>query len=68
MSRKPIIIPLLLLGYLAVMAYIGYPAYKSGIFSAIHYFGCIGATLLVIVVLHFCLKYREKLRDRRNRD
>ena len=68
MSRKPIIVPALLLIYLGVMAYVGYPAYKAGTFSGLYYFGCIGATLLIIILLHFSLKRREELRNKRNQE
>lgn len=52
--------------YLAVMAWIGYPSYKSGIYSATYYFGLIALTALTIVLLHFSLKRHE--RNRRNRN
>lgn len=47
------------------MAYIGWPEYASGRSSALYYFGIIGATLLVITLLHFSLKRREALREKR---
>ena len=59
------LIPLILLVYLAVMSYIGYPAYADGRTSALYYFGVIGVTLAVIVLLHFNLKRRERLRRER---
>lgn len=59
------LVPLLLLVYLAVMAVIGWPEYASGRSSALYYFGVIGATLLVIGLLHLNLKKREKLRRQR---
>ena len=62
------LIPLILLVYLAVMSYIGYPAYADGRTSALYYFGVIGVTLAVIVLLHFNLKRRERLRSEREAD
>ena len=65
---KSTLIPSLLLIYLAVMSYIGYGAYNCGEFSATYYFGTIIATILVIILLHFSLKRREKLRREREND
>lgn len=70
MKRFPrsTVIPVLLLIYLAVMSYIGYADYASGKSSPLYYFGVIGATLLVIFLLHLSLKRKEKLRRERERD
>jgi 4-hydroxybenzoate polyprenyltransferase len=64
--KRSTIIPILLLIYLAVMAYIGWPAYASGQTSALQYFGIIVACILVITLLHFTLKKRENLNNKRN--
>jgi 4-hydroxybenzoate polyprenyltransferase len=61
--KRSTIIPILLAIYLAVMAYIGWPAYASGQTSALQYFGTIAATLLILVLLHFTLKKRENKRN-----
>lgn len=66
--KKSTLIPIVLLAYLGVMSYIGYPAYKSGEHSALFYFGVIGVTIFVIVLLHFFLKKRERLRREREDD
>ncbi len=66
MKNKPIIIPLALLIYLGVMSYIGLPLYHEG--NYLKYFGIIGGSLLVIILLHFSLKRREKLRREREED
>lgn len=58
-------IPVILAAYLAVMAYIGYEGYADGRTSALNYFGVIVVTSLIIVLLHFSLKRREKLRQER---
>ncbi|MCC8112587.1 MAG: hypothetical protein LIP03_01085 [Bacteroidales bacterium] len=58
-------LPLVLLAYLGVMSYIGYPGYKSGVNSPTYYFGVIGITLLIITLLHFTLRKRERMRRER---
>lgn len=68
MKNKPIIIPLVLLIYLAIMCYIGYDGYASGEISALYYYGVITGSLLIIVLLHFSLKRRERLRKEREND
>ena len=50
------------------MCYIGYGGYASGEFSALYYFGVIAGSLLVIILLHFSLKRRERLRKEREDD
>lgn len=66
--KKSTVIPIVLLVYLGIMSYIGYSGYASGEYSALYYFGIIVATLCVIVMLHFNLKRRERLRRERERD
>lgn len=61
--KRSTLIPAVLLVYLAVMAAIGYPEYAAGRTSALYYFGIIAITLVVLVLLHFSLKRREKYRD-----
>ena len=67
-AKKSTVIPIALLVYLAAMAWIGYEAYASGQRSALEYFGIIGITILVIVLLHFSLKRRERLKSEREAD
>lgn len=62
------LIPLLLLIYLAVMAYFGWADYAAGLSSALNYFGVLGVTLTIIVVLHFTIKRQERLRKEREDD
>lgn len=64
--RRSTVIPILLLAYLAVMAYIGRGEFYAG--NYLYYFGIIGLTVFVIVLLHFTLKKRERLRRERERD
>ena len=51
-------IPLILLGYLGLMAYIGRGELAKG--NYLYYFGLIVATLVCIILLHFFLKMRER--------
>lgn len=60
--RRSTVIPLILLVYLAVMSYIGFPEYQQGHY--LYYFGVIGVTLAIIWLLHLFLKKREKQRQR----
>ena len=62
------LIPLVLLVYLAVMATIGYGDYAAGRTSALYYFGIIAITLVILVLLHFSLKRRERMRAEREAD
>ena len=68
MKNKAVIIPLALLVYLGIMCYIGYDGYASGEFSDLYYFGVIAVSLIVIILLHFSLKRRERLRKEREED
>lgn len=56
MSARPPkykVVPVLLMVYLAAMAFVGYPRYAAGQMSALQYFGIIAATVAVIVLLFF---------------
>ncbi len=66
MKKKSTIIPLALLAYLGVMSYIGLPIFNEGRY--LYYFGVIGGSLLAIVLLHFSLKRKERLRREREED
>lgn len=59
------IIPLLLIIYLAVMAYFGRGMLLSGNYW--EYFSIIGITLLIIFVLRWALKRRKKMREERQK-
>ena len=61
--KKSTIIPLALLVYLIGMAYIGRSHFYAG--EYVFYFGVIGVTLFIIVLLHFMLKKREKMQQKR---
>ncbi len=65
-SIKHIIIPICLLIYLGIMAYIG----KDELLEpngAFYYYGKIALALLVIVMLYFVLKRKAKLRQEREK-
>lgn len=62
---RPITIPLILLIYLGVMAYLGLEGLKTGQTSLLTYTLTIIVTLGIIIALHFFLKKREKLRKER---
>ncbi len=64
--KKSTYIPLLLLVYLGVMSYIGRGELYAG--NYLYYFGIIGTTLLCIILLHFFMKKRDKLRKQREND
>ncbi|MBD5346455.1 MAG: hypothetical protein HDR92_04905 [Bacteroides sp.] len=61
--KRSTFLPIILLVYLGVMAYIGRGELAAG--NYLYYFGIIGITLVCIVLLHFFLRKREKLRDER---
>lgn len=63
--RRSTFIPVLLLIYLGVMSYIGYPEFQQGHY--LYYFGVIGVTLVIIAILHLFLKKKERLRENKFR-
>ena len=58
--KRSTLIPILLLIYLAVMAYISRQELTDGHY--LFYFGVIGLTLACIIGLHFTLRHRERNR------
>lgn len=64
--KKSTFIPLILLVYLAVMAYIGRDKLIAG--SYLEYFGILIVTLLCIGILFFTLRKQEQVRERRQRE
>lgn len=63
--QRSTVIPAALAMYLAAMAYIGYDGYAAGTTSPAYYFGIIGTTIVILIMLHFNLKRRERLRRER---
>lgn len=64
--KKHIVLPIVLLIYLLVMSIIGFDEFRAG--NYLYYFGIIGITLLVIFLLYFNLKKKDKLRQEREDD
>ncbi len=64
--KKSIFIPLLLLIYLAVMAFIGRDILISG--NYLEYFGIIAVSLLCIAGLYYTLRTQERMRAQRRRE
>ena len=65
--NKSVLVPALLLVYLAVMVYLfGMRYYYAG--DYLFFFGISGSTLLIIIALHFVMKRRENLRKEREDD
>ena len=58
--------PLLLLVYLGVMCYMGYPEYVAGNYSAFRYFGVILLSLACIVGVRYTMKRRHDQRSNDN--
>lgn len=65
-SRQSTIIPLALLLYLAVMAWMGRGQLAAG--EYLQYFGIIGASLGIIVLLYFVLRRKEALRRKHDEE
>lgn len=59
-----IIIPILLVGYLGLMIYLGWDSYKCGATSPLLYFGGTAIALLCIILLHFHLKRTQGRKKR----
>lgn len=70
MKRIPrhILIPAILLVYLAVMAILGLDGLRSGATTPTQYVLTIIVTLAIIVLLYFFIKKRDQLRQERLRD
>ncbi len=67
-TKRSTLVPLILAVYLAFMASIGYGEYAAGRMSPLYYFGVIVLTAIIIILLHFNLKRRERLRREREDD
>ncbi len=67
-SKRHIIIPALLFVYLGIVAFFSYENVQTGEVSMNEYILTIVGTLLIIVVLFFVLRRRDKLRQERLND
>lgn len=61
--KRSTVIPVLMLVYLAVMAWIGRSRLQDG--EYLYYFGVIGGSLVIIALLYWSLRRKEALRKRR---
>lgn len=61
--KRSVVFPIIMLVYLAVMAWIGRDRLERG--DYLYYFGIIGGSLLIIVLLYFSLRRKEQLQQRR---
>ncbi len=61
--KQSTIIPVCMLAYLAVMAYMGRENYTSG--NKNFFFAVILVSLIIILLLHLVLKKKERLRQKR---
>ena len=66
--KRSTLIPLVLAVYLMVMDSIGWGDYASGRTSALYYFGVIAITVVILILLHFSLRRRERYREERQAD
>ena len=69
MSNKPkrsTVIPLCLLVYLAVMAWMGRGRLLAG--EYLYYFGVLGGSLAIIALLYWSLRRKEALRRKREEE
>ncbi len=66
--KRSTLIPLVLAVYLMVMASIGWGDYASGRTSALYYFGVIAIMVVILILLHFSLRRRERYREERQAD
>ena len=64
--KRSVIFPLVMLAYLAVMAWIGRDNIAQG--NYLRYFGIIGVSLIIIVLLYFSLRKKEQLQQRREEE
>ncbi len=64
--KKSTFLPAVLFIYLLVMAYIGRGMYFRG--EYFNYFAIFGVSLLVIILLHFSLKKKERMKAMREKE
>lgn len=64
--KKSVVFPLIMLAYLAVMAWIGRDRLDRG--EYLYYFGIIGVGLVIILLLYLSLRKKEQLQQRREEE
>lgn len=63
-SNKSTLVPIALLAYLGVMAYVGRDRLADG--EYLYYFGVIGVSLIIIALVYIVLRKKEKIRAERD--
>lgn len=64
--KKSILLPVALLIYTLVLAYLGRDMIEND--GKIEYLATLGISLLIIVLLHIVLKKKEKTKDKNNKN
>ncbi|MBR5640023.1 MAG: hypothetical protein IKW83_09710 [Muribaculaceae bacterium] len=64
--KKSVVFPIIMLAYLAVMAWIGRDNLAQG--NYLRYFGIIGISLIIILLLYLSLRKKEQLQQRREEE
>ncbi len=64
--KKSVIFPLVMLAWLAAMAWIGRDNLAQG--KYLRYFGIIGVSLIIILLLYLSLRKKEQLQQRREEE
>ena len=64
--KRSVVFPIILLAYLAAMAWVGRDRLERG--EYLYYFGIIGIGLIIIVLLYFSLRKKEQLQQRREEE
>ena len=64
--KRSVIFPIIMLAYLAAMAWIGRDRLDRGEYT--YYFGIIGVGLVIIVLLYLSLRKKEQLQQRREEE
>ncbi len=64
--KKSQLLPPILLVYLGFMAYLGRNLFFEG--EYLYYFSVLGISLLVIILLYFSLRRKERLKEQKNRE
>lgn len=64
--KKSVVFPVIMLAYLAVMAWIGRDSLAQG--NYLRYFGIIGVSIIIILLLYLSLRKKEQLQQRREEE
>ncbi|MGN1246770.1 MAG: hypothetical protein ACI4UN_09050 [Muribaculaceae bacterium] len=64
--KRSTMLPLALFAYLCFMAYLGRGYFFSG--EYLYYFGILSVSIIVLILLHFSLKRKEAMQEKRKND